>query len=190
MKETDRQTDRQREPERERQTDRQTDRDYVSTCLTPLTDVIDRHQQEDRNRSNDSVHGQVSQRLKRLYPGRILTARYEDLAQKPLEFSARLLDFAGLDMDSKLRHYVWNITSSGGSVAKEQMWKTQRNNSSQTAGQWRQNSDFRFVAEVDKTCAQLYKLMGYLPFANEKDLRNLQLPYFRDLKQVPGLWTP
>ena len=140
------------------------------------------------NRSNDSVHGQVSRRLQRLYPGQVLRARYEDLAQKPLEFSARLLDFTGLDMDRKLRQYVWNITSSG-NVDKEPMWKTQRNNSSHTASLWRQNSDFRFVAEVDKTCAQLFELMGYLPFANEKDLRNLQLPYFRDLKQVPGLWT-
>ena len=131
---------------------------------------------------------QDSQRLKKLYPGRILTARYEDLAQKPLDFAARLLDFAGLDMYPSLRQYVWNITSSHDKV-KEGMWKTKRSNSSLTAGQWRQDSDFPFVAEVDRKCAQLYRHMGYLPFANETALRNTRLPYFRDVKHMPGLWT-
>ena len=131
---------------------------------------------------------QASQKLKRLYPRRILTARYEDLAERPLDFSARLLDFVGLHMDSRLRQYVWKITSSHHNI-KEERWKTARSNSKAAASRWRENIRFRLSEEVDNKCSDLYNHLGYLPFANETTLRNLAVPYYRVLTEVPGLWT-
>ena len=133
---------------------------------------------------------QDARRLKELYPGRVLSARYEDVAERPLDFAARLFRFAGLTMDSDLRQFVWNITSSHADV-QERAFRTTRSDSSETAAQWRQEADFRFVASVDalKECADLYRLAGYLPLANEQSLRDSSVPYYRDWRQVDGLWT-
>ena len=131
---------------------------------------------------------QDSQTLKKLYPRRILTARYEDLALKPIDFATRLLNFAGLRMDRALRQYVWSITSTRGNFT-DVMWQTKRSDSRRTAGQWRFDLDFGSVAVVDALCADLYRQAGYLPLPMRHLQKNLRVASHRGIKAVPGLWT-
>lgn len=47
-----------------------------------------------------------------IYEGRILTIRYEDLAQDPLALTTILYRFVGLDLLQEIKSYVRTITSS------------------------------------------------------------------------------
>ena len=131
---------------------------------------------------------QVSETLKKKYPGRILTARYEDLAENPLNFSQRLMDFAGLQMTPHLQQYVWSITSSGQKRTNNAAG-TVRTDSRATASHWRTTSTFKFSASVDKYCLELYDRMGYIPFADEGELKDLSRPVYEALSDdLPWLW--
>ena len=133
---------------------------------------------------------QDSERLRQLYPGRILSARYEDLAERPLHFAERLLSFAGLEMTPGVRQYIWNITSSGVKV-KEEAGGTLRSDSKRTASHWRINkTPYKFVANIDKYCTDLYARMGYFPLHSEREMKNLSIPVYRDVKDLPWLWSP
>ncbi|XP_070188924.1 carbohydrate sulfotransferase 1-like [Littorina saxatilis] len=128
--------------------------------------------------------------LKKQYPGRVLTARYEDLAQQPLAFSAQLLTFARLDMEAAVKEFIKKATAYNDSHVIEKRYGTVRTNSSHTAAAWRQSVQFKFVQDVDKGCRELYKLVGYLPFANQKQLGNMEEPYYTDYKLAPiKLWS-
>ena len=133
---------------------------------------------------------QDSERLRQQYPGRILSARYEDLAERPLHFAQRLLSFAGLEMTPGQRQYIWNITSSA-VEAKEKAGGTLRRDSKQTASNWRvNNTTYTFVANIDKYCTDLYARMGYFPLHSEREMKNLSIPVYRDVKDLPWLWSP
>ncbi|KAK7492743.1 hypothetical protein BaRGS_00016048 [Batillaria attramentaria] len=130
---------------------------------------------------------QEAERLKTLFPGRVLTARYEDLATDPMAFAEKLLTFAGLTFSPKLRDYVWKITSSGLSDGGAR--STVRNNSQATANSWRKKVAFSDSSVIDTNCLEVYKRTGYLAFPMEVFLKNLTFPSFVDHKRVPGLWT-
>ncbi|XP_076455612.1 uncharacterized protein LOC143290183 [Babylonia areolata] len=78
---------------------------------------------------------QQAEKMKTLFPGRVLSIRYEDLAKDPLLMTQKVLAFAGLDMDEELRHYVWSITSAGLPVRCR--YCTTRSSSKRTASLWR-----------------------------------------------------
>ncbi|KAK7096716.1 hypothetical protein V1264_003789 [Littorina saxatilis] len=127
--------------------------------------------------------------LKQQFPGRVLTVRYEDLAQRPLAFSSRLLTFARLDMPPAMTDYVINMTSSNDVRITEKTFETYRRNASLTAASWRRTVQFDFVQDVDRSCGELYSLAGYLPLDSQSRLRNMNEPYFEDYRQAPiKLW--
>ena len=133
---------------------------------------------------------QDSAGLRQQYPGRIMTARYEDLSERPLYFTQRLLSFAGLEMTPDLQQYVLNITSSGVEV-KAISNTTIRSDSKRTASQWRANgTPFAFAANIDKHCADVYGHMGYFPLHDDRELKNLSVSVYKDVKDIPWLWSP
>ncbi|XP_070178774.1 carbohydrate sulfotransferase 4-like isoform X1 [Littorina saxatilis] len=128
-----------------------------------------------------------SQELKKQYPGRILTARYEDLAKSPHDFASRLMDFSGLQMDLALKKYITSITSAKGKF-NEQVFNTKRKDSDATANRWRVSFEIEYVSMVDDVCKRVYGYMGYLPFADGQRMGNLSVPSYKQFRQVPGLW--
>ncbi|XP_070178775.1 carbohydrate sulfotransferase 4-like isoform X2 [Littorina saxatilis] len=130
---------------------------------------------------------QDSQELKKQYPGRILTARYEDLAKSPHDFASRLMDFSGLQMDLALKKYITSITSAKGKF-NEQVFNTKRKDSDATANRWRVSFEIEYVSMVDDVCKRVYGYMGYLPFADGQRMGNLSVPSYKQFRQVPGLW--
>ncbi|XP_076442693.1 carbohydrate sulfotransferase 1-like [Babylonia areolata] len=70
--------------------------------------------------------------VRTMYPGRILTVRYEDLTADPLGYAEHLLKFTGLDFSPEHRQYVWNITSTKENIRKR-VGSLQRGDSKSTA---------------------------------------------------------
>ncbi|XP_046558332.1 carbohydrate sulfotransferase 1-like [Haliotis rubra] len=118
----------------------------------------------------------VSSEIKPFYPQRILTVRYEDLAERPFETTEHIYRFLGLNLTTSIRDYVQNITSGSGNICRRNSLCTNKN-SRQIVSKWRTSLLYSHVAVIDKICEPLYKMMGYLP-ANEHNLRNLSVPMY------------
>lgn len=129
---------------------------------------------------------QTGEELKVRYPGRVMTARYEDLAMEPLARARQLFSFAGLDLDAATKDYILNITSRG--LKDTCALCTQRANSTVTASKWRRQLSFQKVSAIDSLCGGVYEKMGYLPLTSNTDLKKETVAAFIHPARVPGLW--
>ncbi|XP_076438080.1 carbohydrate sulfotransferase 1-like [Babylonia areolata] len=130
---------------------------------------------------------QQAEKMKTLFPGRMLTVRYEDLAMDPLVMAQKVLSFVGLAMDEELRHYVWNITSAG--LPNACRYCTTRTSSKETAMRWRTAESLGFYKMIDGNCEEVYRRMGFVPFFTTERLRDLNVSSFLQYSKVPGLWV-
>ncbi|XP_067660650.1 carbohydrate sulfotransferase 6-like isoform X2 [Haliotis asinina] len=121
----------------------------------------------------------VSSEIKPFYPGRILTVRYEDLAEKPFMTTKQIYRFLGLNITVSIQGYVQNITSASGNICRRNALCTNKN-STEILSKWRTILSYSQVAVIDKICEPLYNVMGYLP-ATEHSLRNLSVPMYTTL---------
>ncbi|XP_046345891.2 carbohydrate sulfotransferase 3-like isoform X1 [Haliotis rufescens] len=112
--------------------------------------------------------------MKKQYPGRIATIRYEDLADKPMLIAEQMYSFIGLDLTDEIRHYIHRITNGSSDCGS---YCTQRN-SKDAISRWRQGLTYTQVSLIDKICQPLYRVMGYLPAQNEDHLHNLSVPLY------------
>lgn len=128
-----------------------------------------------------------AEQLKTLYPGRVFTVRYEDLAMEPIESAETLLSTVGLKMDLSLRQYIWNITSAG--LKDGCTICSQRNDSRVTSSSWRWKYEFSSTSVIDVNCKDVYERTGYLLLRTAADLKNLSVPAYVNKMKVPGLWT-
>ncbi|XP_046546566.1 carbohydrate sulfotransferase 1-like, partial [Haliotis rubra] len=53
---------------------------------------------------------QKSIRYKKRFPGRVLSVRYEDIALHPLHMSKQVYDFLGIDLTTKIKNYILDMT--------------------------------------------------------------------------------
>ncbi|GFO26343.1 hypothetical protein PoB_005284800 [Plakobranchus ocellatus] len=110
--------------------------------------------------------------------GRVLTVRYEDLAQDIESITSIIYKFVGLDMLPSVQKFLKQLTSTNarkknGKIAAK---STFRKDPFKTAYKWRQALPFSLVQSVDKACQELYHELGYVAFQREDELRNMHIP--------------
>ncbi|XP_013382626.1 carbohydrate sulfotransferase 1 [Lingula anatina] len=106
-------------------------------------------------------------RLQSRFPGRIMTLRYEDLADNPIAYADKIYEFIGREMPANVREWLVNTTS--GKIEGDVMsdpYGTSRVNSSQTAHQWERTIQPSLGVEVDSYCGEVIQKLGYESFAN------------------------
>ncbi|XP_013382625.1 carbohydrate sulfotransferase 1-like [Lingula anatina] len=106
-------------------------------------------------------------RLQSRFPGRIMTLRYEDLADNPIAYADKIYEFIGRKMPANVREWLVNTTS--GKIEGDVMsdpYGTSRVNSSQTAHQWERTIQPSLGVEVDSYCGEVIQKLGYESFAN------------------------
>lgn len=116
---------------------------------------------------------EVSKSISKKFPNRILTVRYEDIAESPVIAAKQLYRFLDLEMNPSIEHQLWNMTYAG----KQQDCSlcTSKANSTETAYMWRKAIDTDVVYFVQKTCFQIFNIMGYRLFESENDVRNVHI---------------
>ncbi|CAL1527100.1 unnamed protein product [Lymnaea stagnalis] len=120
----------------------------------------------------------VSREISHKHWGKILTLRYEDMAQDLLRATEIMYSFTGLEMLPSVRSYVRKVTSyeavlpNGKTAAKQ----TARKNPFKTAYNWRLELPFSLVKLVDHACKDVLDNMGYLTFTSEEKLRDMSQP--------------
>ncbi|CAG5122228.1 unnamed protein product, partial [Candidula unifasciata] len=55
----------------------------------------------------------ISKDLSGMFPKRILTVRYEDIAESPVAAARQLFNFLGIQITASNEEYIWNITYAG-----------------------------------------------------------------------------
>lgn len=115
-------------------------------------------------------------RLNKKHWGRILTVRYEDLAQDLLSITTKMYEFVGLEMLPSVRGFLNRMSSKDarGVHGKIAAKSTFRSDPFKTAYKWRQDLPFSLIKEVDKSCQELYSLLGYKTFQKKARLRNMR----------------
>ncbi|XP_059159247.1 carbohydrate sulfotransferase 4-like isoform X3 [Physella acuta] len=116
----------------------------------------------------------ISREITHKHWGKILTVRYEDLAQTPLDLTTTMYNFVGLEMSPSIADYVKTIMSHD--LLNKTARKTSRKNPMQTAYRWRQELPFSVVKQIDHECEDVLRSMGYVSFRTEQQLRDLNIP--------------
>lgn len=115
----------------------------------------------------------TAQIIKETFPGQLHTVFYERLAENPMVALEALYSFTKLRLNSKIKHYVQNITNS---QKNDGYFNTRRTNSKKVANQWRQTLKWSLVKAIDKSCYELYKFTGYSKISSKSNLLNLDIP--------------
>lgn len=108
--------------------------------------------------------------LNRRFPKRILTVRYEEIAEYPQEAAEYMYNFIGLKLTDNIRKYIWKITSAGNKPNCNIC--TTRSNSKETAYKWRDKISYDDAQLIQDTCSKMFDIAGYRPFHNKNDLVN------------------
>ncbi|XP_046576734.1 carbohydrate sulfotransferase 4-like [Haliotis rubra] len=115
--------------------------------------------------------------MKKQFPGRIATIRYEDLAEMPLNIAEQMYNFIGLDFTDENRDHIQHVTTRNGGCGAY----CRRRNSTVTMSLWRTRLTYMQVSLIDKICQPLYRVMGYLPVQNQEHLLDMSLPMYADV---------
>jgi len=107
-----------------------------------------------------------------LYPGRVKTVFYEDVAGNPIVLSREIYQFLGIKFTSIAEERIRNMTLSGIEKACGILC-THRANSSAQVNAWRRDITMNFVKAVDSSCQPLYSKLGYKQVHTETELRDL-----------------
>ncbi|XP_069134960.1 carbohydrate sulfotransferase 1-like [Argopecten irradians] len=116
---------------------------------------------------------QQSVKLRRLFPGRIHTVFYEDMAQNFEEIVKEIYSFLGYQLNAKEQIRLNRMTSSS---KNGNAGSTQRRNSTLTARAWRYSINTKVLIENNKACSDLYQLLGYPQLGSKTEARNTSVP--------------
>jgi len=89
---------------------------------------------------------------------RTMIVRYEDLAMEPQLKGAEILQFSGLEINSKIMKWIEENTSQKSSDSGT--YDTSRD-SKKTALAWRSILDYSSISEIQEKCAKNMDLLGY-----------------------------
>ncbi|XP_013385860.1 carbohydrate sulfotransferase 1 isoform X2 [Lingula anatina] len=101
-------------------------------------------------------------KLDKVYPGRIMQIKYEDMAAQPMETSKAVYKFLNLDLPKHVEMWLWMATKMG--MARNGNFGTMRTNSNATAWAWTDKIPFHVALEIDHICKDVYDVFGYKPF--------------------------
>lgn len=114
-----------------------------------------------------------SKEISGIFHKRILTVRYEDIAETPVAAARQLYEFLGLDLTPLIQKYIWDITYAG--LGGACVLCTVRKNASSTANAWRNKLQFESVSNIQKQCTPLLNIMGYRLFQSTDEMRSLNI---------------
>ncbi|XP_035825707.1 carbohydrate sulfotransferase 1 [Aplysia californica] len=124
----------------------------------------------------NDLHASMSMPAK--YKGRVLTMRYEDLAENLQAMTTTMYRFLGLELSQSVLKFL-SSTSQREIIAangRPEVSSTKRKDPFKTAYKWRKELPFDVVKDIDHHCRDIYRALGYKTFKSETDLRNLQIP--------------
>ncbi|XP_059158396.1 carbohydrate sulfotransferase 1-like isoform X2 [Physella acuta] len=114
-----------------------------------------------------------AERLSALYPGRVKAIRYEEGAMDPYNYTRRIYEFLGLDLNEAVLDYIRNITNSTADVKQTQKaYSIVKNNSTLAMNRWRYGAGFASVKVTDRNCGHLYSKLGYKFVRSQRDLES------------------
>ena len=117
------------------------------------------------------------QKLSQLYNDQIRTVRYEKVAEDPQGTFRNIYRFIGIPYDMEINDYITNMTSAS---SDDCYFCIQRKNSTETASKWRQELNFKTAKFIYDSCKTANSRLGYLPFDSERELRDIDLPFYVD----------
>lgn len=97
-----------------------------------------------------------------VYPGRIFSLKYEDLAIEPIEKTKELYEFLDLNFTDEIRKYIVNITMSGNNASF--VLDTIRPDSKHMIDRWRTSITPRSLDIVQTMCKYVMKTLSYHHF--------------------------
>ena len=103
-------------------------------------------------------------------PKLYMLLRYEDAAMRPLEIYKQISRFAGIEESGVVRDWLKRNTKFARD--DDDKYSTSRN-STASVSEWRVKFPFKLVNEVQSQCAEVMKILGYLPVSSEKELINI-----------------
>lgn len=106
----------------------------------------------------------IAGKLKRIFPGRIFTLRYEDLVDEPLHTGQRIFNFIKVPFTHRDENF---IVSTSIEASKNSTYK---------ANVWRDHISQKHLTTVNTYCSELSRRLGYISFKYVYDVRNLKLP--------------
>ncbi|XP_067687163.1 carbohydrate sulfotransferase 3-like [Haliotis asinina] len=112
--------------------------------------------------------------MKKQFPGRIATIRYEDLAEMPVNMATQMYNFIGLDFTDENRDHIRSITTRNSNCGAY----CSSRNSTEKVSLWRKSLPYMQVSLIDKICHPLYRAMGYLPAQSQDHLLNMSVPLY------------
>lgn len=122
----------------------------------------------------------ANQRLIQQVPNKFMRIRYEDLALDPIYTIEKVYDLIGRPLTAEVRQWVQQATTAKSKEASQARVPSDafgtRRNSSATVEAWRQWMSPSESRVVEKNCAKVMQLLGYLPLDGR--LTDLQLPSF------------
>ena len=118
---------------------------------------------------------QMSSVLRRRFPGRLLTVRYEDIVRSPLEAAQQMYDYLGLKFTPDVESFVWNSTYGG--LPDDCNICTTRSNATATANRWRTEvGRFPQILLAQAECASVMEALGYKVLATPEEISDQRFP--------------
>jgi hypothetical protein len=96
------------------------------------------------------------------HPGRVMTIKYEDLAQRPIETSQIMYDFIGVPMSPKTKRFIYYKTMAG--IDNDCSICSTRRNSSAHIAFWKRQIDREFLDIINSRCDYILKRFQYDKF--------------------------
>ena len=136
------------------------------------TDVPTKAQEFCSRMSQDLV---ISQSMHSVNDKNAKILLYENLAENPLDTARSMYKFINKPMYKTLERYIRNLTSVR-DITEVGTFGLLKVNSTKNAYTWRDELQFEYIQAVDRACTNVYSVLGYLTFSNEKDARDHTLP--------------
>ncbi|XP_060559375.1 carbohydrate sulfotransferase 4-like isoform X2 [Ruditapes philippinarum] len=122
--------------------------------------------------------------IQRKYPGRLIIVSYEALAGSPYAATGFIYDFLNMLFREKTWFWVFNSMRNQNET-ETHYYATVRFNSSKVANRWRESLYYKKVQEIDLSCTDVYKALGYIPISSVEDL-NSGKPTRRKVDNIEG----
>ena len=105
--------------------------------------------------------------------------RYEDLARNPIQTARDIYEFVEVNLPSTVKDWLRTHTNHTSGLSAF----SHTRNSTKTAFNWRKRLSFSKVMEIQETCEDAMKSLGYLPLNSYEELRSLDVPVLTDLPE-------
>lgn len=102
------------------------------------------------------------EKIKQIYPNRIMTVLYEDIARHPIETAKKMYEFTEAEFTKEAYSYIYNITLAGN--PDNCVICTTRRNSTEHITTWKRKMPRDFIKIVNERCNYMLKRFHFDEF--------------------------